>query len=346
MTFLENEPLSRHTTLRTGGPARFFCRVESLEDLYEALEKARVLQWRFFVLGGGSNVLASDAGFPGLIVRVALKGMSFEPAGKGEWLVEAAAGEEWDGLVASAVGRGLRGLENLSGIPGTVGGAVAGNIGAYGVEVRETLKWVEVLDAQTGGLRRLDGMECGFGYRSSRFKSPEGRREVITRACFLLGEERPLNVSYGELHRWFEQRGEPASTVEQVRVAVIEVRRAKLPDTMEVGTAGSFFKNPVIPRTHYEQLLKRYPELPGYAEPNGYVKIPLGWVLDRICGLKGVRRGRVGTHDQQALVVVNRGGSAGEIEALAAAMAQEVFDRTGIHVAWEVERLGGRPDAD
>lgn len=339
MNLREREPLSRHTTLRTGGPARFFVEAETEADWCEAMAFARARNLALFVLGGGSNLLVRDEGFDGLVLKICTRGIRTADTSAGGTEVTAEAGETWDELVAFAVERGFCGLENLSLIPGTVGAAVIGNIGAYGAEVKETLLWVEALDRRSGSRRRFSSGECAFAYRHSMFKTPEGRNYIVTRAAFGLKRGGSLITGYHDVQEHFRSRGVVAPTLAQMREAVISIRRRKLPELERIGTAGSWFKNPVIARTDYEALTARYPGLPGHDEGNGRMKIPLGWVLDKVCGLRGVRQGRVGTHSQQALVIVNDGGSAAEVEAFANDVARKVKDQTGLDIEWEVEKV-------
>ena len=335
----EHEPLSRHTTFRIGGPARFFVEARTEGEVREALAFGRERGLPVFVLGGGSNVLASDAGFAGVVVRIATRGLSAEELPGGVEVV-AAAGEEWDAVVEFAVAGGLYGLENLSLIPGRVGAAVVGNIGAYGTEVKDVLAWAETLDLRSGQARRWTRQECQFGYRQSFFKSHEGRNFIITRAAFSLSRSGAVNTKYRDVQEHFAGRSIATPTLAQVREAVSTIRRRKLPDLARFGTAGSFFKNPVIPRDKYAALAARFPGLPGHDEGNQLVKVPLGWLLDKACGLKGAWRGRVGTYAEQALVIVSDGGTAAEVEAFARELVQAVKDKAGLDVDWEVEKLG------
>ena len=339
MNMRKAEPLSRHTTLRTGGPARFFLEVRTEDEIREGLEFARSEGIPVFALGGGSNVLASDGGFGGLVMKMANRGMRAEEVAEGVTEAVFAAGESWDDAVAFAVERGLGGLENMSLIPGTVGAAVIGNIGAYGSEVKDSLIWAEALDIRTGVARRFTTAECACGYRWSYFKTAVGRNYFVTRAGFALRRGKPVNLRYRDVAEYFSSRGivEPSRTA--VRDAVIAIRRRKLPDVAVVGTAGSFFKNPIISKPEYDAVAVRYPGLPGHDEGSERVKLSLGWILDRICHLKGVRRGPVGTHPDQALVIVNDGGTTEQIEGLANEMAAAVRNATGIEVEWEVEKV-------
>ena len=337
---LEHEPLSRHTTFRTGGPARFFVEARTEEEIGQALILGRERGVPVFVLGSGSNVLASDEGFAGIVIRMAMRGLSAEEMAGDTVEVVAAAGEEWDAVVAFAVAHGLYGLENLSLIPGRVGAAVVGNIGAYGTEVKDVLAWTETLDMRTGAVRRWTRAEGQFGYRQSFFKSREGRSLIVTRSAFTLRRSGAINIKYRDVQEYFTTRAIARPMLAEVREAVCAIRRRKLPDLARFGTAGSFFKNPVIPRAMYEALAARHPGLPGHDEGNQRVKVPLGWILDKVCGLKGARRGRVGTHAEQALVIVSDGGTAAEVEAFARELTGAIKDKTGLDVEWEVERMG------
>jgi len=347
MELRENEPLARHTTLRTGGPARYFIEAATIADLHDAVQFARDRRLPVAILGGGSNLLAADAGFAGAVIHVANRGFKLIETAPGNAVVEAEAGEEWDAFVSATVAGGWQGLENLSFIPGTVGGAVAGNIGAYGVEVRELVRWVEAIDLRNNQIRRFTAEECAFTYRNSFFKTTEGRHYLVTRAAFGLKKPGSVNTTYRDVAEYLAARKIDNPTPQQLREAVVAIRKAKLPDVATVATAGSFFKNPIIPRPQYDALAARFPGLPGHPEPDGAVKVPLGWILDKICGLKGHRIGRVGTHDRQALVIINNGGTAAEIEEFASLIARAVFDKTGIAIEWEVEKLGPvqRPSA-
>lgn len=339
MNIRENESLARHTTLRTGGPARYFIEAVTEEDIRGALDFARQRALPIFVLGGGSNVLVRDAGFAGVVLKIATRGLAIREASAPVTEVVAEAGEEWDALVAFAVGRGLHGLENMSLIPGSVGAAVTGNIGAYGSEMKDSLVWAETLDLRDGTARRLTHRECQFSYRHSFFKTTDGRKQVVLRAAFALRRAGALSLRYHDLREHFASRRNVEPTLAEVRRAVIEIRQRKLPDPVHVGTAGSFFKNPVIARAQFEALMTKHPGLPGHEDGPDRVKVPLGWILDRICGLKGARRGRVGTHPHQALCLINEGGSAAEVTAFAEELARHVREKTGLEIEWEVERV-------
>jgi UDP-N-acetylmuramate dehydrogenase len=352
MNILKNELLSRHTTLRVGGPAQFFVEAKTGEDIREAVGFARENHAGILILGGGSNLWVSDEGFKGLALKVETRGMMRLASGganeiseeylenlvaEEEVVVVVEAGELWDDFVRWTVEQGLYGLENMSLIPGTVGGAVIGNIGAYGTEVKDGLVCVEALDMRTGAVRRFSKAECHFAYRHSFFKTTAGRNFIVLRACFALNPKGRPNLVYKDLKDYFA--GKPEPTLAQMREAVVEIRTRKLPNLTQVGTAGSFFKNPVVPKEQYELLARRFPGLTGHDEGSGMMKVSLGWILDKVCGLKGVRRGAVGTHAAQALVLVNYGGTAAEVEGFAKSIAESVKEKTGLEIEWEVERV-------
>ncbi len=337
MRILENIPLREYTTFKIGGQARYFCRVKSADDLKAALAFALVKQVPFFILGGGSNVLISDAGFYGLVAKIEIGGVEFRERGN-EVLVAAGAGENWDDLVCETVKRGLWGIENLSGIPGTVGAAPVQNIGAYGVELGDVLHFVEVCDKKSGRVMKLLNNECKFAYRDSIFKNNEGSQYVIVRVALRLKKDRAPNLTYKDVAEYFSKRGIKKPTLAGVREAIIEIRSRKFPALLKVGTAGSFFKNPIVSEDKCVELKKRFPELPSFPVGKGKIKISLAWILDHVCGFRGLREGDAGVWEHQALVLVNFGNaSAREVSELAKKMIDAVKEKTGIDVRPEVE---------
>ncbi|MDO8571180.1 MAG: UDP-N-acetylmuramate dehydrogenase [bacterium] len=333
--------LSSHTTMRVGGPAHFFSEIHDDKELPELLSFAREHKLPVFFLGEGSNILIGDKGFQGLVLKLATKGISFSDSSPNEVVVLAEAGENWDHLVEETVRRGLHGLENLSAIPGSVGAAPVQNIGAYGAEVKETVAFVEVFDTKTGEIRKLSNSECCFDYRDSIFKHDEGKHLVVLRVGFLLKKDAPLKTHYKDVAEYMKAHDIKNPTLEDMRAIVRDIRRKKLPDWGKVGTVGSFFKNPVISKEQYQSLLERFPEMPGIESPGDKIKIPLAWVIDTVCGFKGMRRGGIGIHERQALVVVNYdGGTAAEIRALADEIIASVFEKTGLRIEPEVSYIG------
>jgi UDP-N-acetylmuramate dehydrogenase len=335
MEVLENVSLAEYTTLRLGGVARFFVSVQSIPELREALSYAQDNTLPVFVLGGGSNTLFSDEGWKGLVVHMKLLGRAYEEDSMGDARVTASAGEVWDDLVAETVQQGLWGLENLSYVPGTVGAAPVQNIACYGVEVREVIDWVEVLDRKTGDLHILSVEECAFGYRDSIFKHEKGNDYIVTRVAFRLSTHPNPRLEYKDLHEYFGARTDVS--VSEVREALQTIRGKKFPDLKQYGTAGSFFKNPVIPKHLHASLEKWFDApVPWYAVDAEHVKIPLGWVLEKM-GWKGKCEGHMGCWEAQSLVLVHYGaGTASELILFANKIAQEVKQKTTIKIVPEV----------
>lgn len=332
MIVREQVPLASLSTLRVGGPARFVCEATSEDEVREAVAfaKERELPWR--VLGQGSNILASDNGFEGVIIRIKILGMRDQ----GEGVVRVCAGESWDGFVRYAAGRGVWGIENLAGIPGTVGASPVQNIGAYGIEVKSTIISVAVLNTETGDIEELTNTECRFGYRESRFKH-EPHLIILSVTFSLRGEGAP-QLGYADLLR-AQSEGVQLDTPEEIGDAVRHIRSRKFPDLNSFGTAGSFFKNPVISTEEYQTLAKTYAEIPGFETSSG-IKVPLAFVLDKILSLRGYAEGNVALFSNQPLVLVtHEGATEAEVDTFATRIAKKVFDATGIEIEREVRKF-------
>jgi UDP-N-acetylmuramate dehydrogenase len=336
MALLENVPLAPHTTLRIGGPARYFCHVTTRAELDDALAFARRHGLRPFILGGGSNILAPDEGLAAVVIKMELRGVSVAPDGD-DLLVTPAAGEPWDDLVALTVERGAWGLENLSSIPGTVGAAPVQNIGAYGAEVRDTIERVRVVDSITGVERELTNAACRFAYRDSVFKRP-GNPDVIVAVTFRLAARPRPNLTYKDLRQHFDPGARP--TQAEIRDAVMSIRRNKFPDLARVGTAGSFWKNPIITEAEFLRLSAMYPGLPSFPAGPGRVKVSLAWILDEVCGLKGYSRGHVALFERQPLILVTQpGATAADVRTFEAHIRSAVKAKTGLDLEPEVGLL-------
>lgn len=341
MKMQENIPLAPFTTLRAGGPARYFFVARTDADIAEAIGFARAHSVPFFVLGGGSNVLISDSGFPGVVIKNEIGGIAYEELDDGRVCATAGAGVVWDDLVKDAVERGLYGLENLSLIPGTVGAAPVQNIGAYGTEVEHSIDRVEAFDIETGEERVFSNAECGFAYRDSMFKRPDGKKYIVTRVSFLLHSFGTLNTVYKDVAEYFAQRKINAATLADMRNAIVDIRTRKLPDMRHIGTAGSFFENPIVSIVKKDDLLDRYPELVWYPFGESGIKISAAWLIDHIGEWKGKRDGNVGTYERHALVFVNYASeNAREIYDFAERIRADVKNKTGIDLNMEVSLLG------
>ncbi|MBI2062595.1 MAG: UDP-N-acetylmuramate dehydrogenase [Candidatus Yanofskybacteria bacterium] len=331
MNIKKNVILAPYTTFRIGGPARYFCEVGSVDDLKDALQFSKENNLPLFILGGGSNVLVSDKGFDGLVIKMEIKGLEFN----GE-LLNAGAGENWDDVVGKAVAEDLGGIENLSFIPGTVGGAVYQNIGAYGVELKDVLKSLEAVDARSREIKTFSNSDCRFGYRDSVFKTKEKGNFIILRVNLELSKNREPKIDYPDLVKIF---GGKQPTILEVRNAVIRIRQNKLPYPHEAGNAGSFFKNPIVPISNYQLLISKYSDLKGRDLGNGSVKLSAAQFIEK-CGWKGKAYGNIGVSEKHSLVLVNYGnGTAEEIINLAEKIKKAVKTEFGVVLEPEVEGI-------
>jgi len=323
--------LQAFNTFGLAARARHYLRVTSADQLGHLAGDARVAGLPRFILGGGSNVLLTQD-VEALVLHMAIEGRDVLGEEDGRVLVRAGAGENWHAFVDYTLEQGLGGLENLSLIPGTVGAAPIQNIGAYGLEIKDVFHSLTVFDLARGERRTLTGSDCRFGYRDSLFKHGEGAGLVVLDVTFALPRAWQPNLRYAELAQAVEAAGMAAPTPRQVSDTVIAIRRRKLPDPAEIGNAGSFFKNPVVPDAQCRALLERFPTLVHHAQADGSEKLAAGWLIDQ-CGWKGKNLGAAGVYPKQALVLVNNGGATGqEVVALARAIQQDVRARFGVEL--------------
>lgn len=309
MDLLKNVSLKPYNTFGIDVPASHFVEVRSVDTLREALALEGVPPP--FILGGGSNLLLAGP-LEALVLYINIPGREIVREAGNEVILRAMAGENWHDLVMWSLEQGLGGLENLALIPGKAGTAPIQNIGAYGVELKDVFESCEALEISSGTLRRFDREACQFGYRDSVFKREGKGKYVIVSVDFrLTRHDHRLHTSYGDLLKELQAAGAGNPGPRDVARAVIAIRQRKLPDPAHLGNSGSFFKNPVIAQTLYDTLKIRFPELPGYPQPGGEVKVPAGWLIER-CGFKGLRRGDAGVHENQALVLVNYGRASGQ----------------------------------
>ena len=307
---------------------------ETPEDLRTLFAAGIPEKWT--VLAGGNNILFTRD-YDGVLLTPVARGITLLSDDGDEVRVRADAGVEWDDLVEWAVGRGLWGIENLSLIPGKAGAAPVQNIGAYGCEAKDAIRRVEMYCVETGAMLTLDAAHCGFGYRESVFKHDLKGRVIITAVEIALTHTPRPRLGYGDVEREVEARG--GATLRNIREAICAIRRAKLPDPAVLGNAGSFFKNPVVGAAAAERLLAEYPDMPHYPALEGRVKLAAGWLIDR-AGMKGRRKGAVGVHERQALVLVNHGGATGgEVIAFAHEVQERVREKFGIEIDTEVNIL-------
>jgi UDP-N-acetylmuramate dehydrogenase len=349
MLLQENVSLAPFTTFRLGGPARFFVEATTFAEVQEAVAFSGSKDLPLFILGGGSNLLVSDSGWPGLVVKVAIGGIDCRSAdSEGKTVFDVGAGESWDRFVSQAVIAHCAGIECLSGIPGSVGGTPVQNVGAYGQEVSETIESVEVLDLKDGQVRELCREACGFSYRSSIFNTDERGRFVILRVAYGLVPGGDARISYADLKRHFEGR-ESAPNLAETREAVRHIRALKgmliVEGDADCRSAGSFFKNPVISREQHEELQKRAAAkgllLPSYPALETRKKISAAWLVEHSGFTRGYGFGHAGISSKHALALVNRGGAtASEIVALKEQVQQRVAEIWGVGLEPEPVMVG------
>ncbi|MDZ7726204.1 MAG: UDP-N-acetylmuramate dehydrogenase [Candidatus Campbellbacteria bacterium] len=332
--------LKNMTTMKVGGNARFFTSVSNIDEVAEAVRWAKKENLPIFVLGGGSNIIVSDKGFEGLVIKNDIRGISFTD-NQNNVQVTAGAGENWDRLVERSAERELYGLENLSLIPGTVGAAPVQNIGAYGSELKDNVVSVEAFDISEQKNKVFQKEECNFSYRNSLFK--QTNNFIITKVTLELQKNGNLNLDYKDIQLEIEKEKIDFSqlTPEDVRELVVKIRRKKLPDWRELPTVGSFFKNPEIPKRQFENIRRNYDDLPGFETKTGKVKIPLAWIIEKICQMKGSSVGGVKVYERHALVIINPyDGTANDIRDLTREIKKCVFDKTGIEIEAEAKFIG------
>jgi UDP-N-acetylmuramate dehydrogenase len=349
MLIEENIPLAPLTTFGIGGPARFFVEAVSRSDVEQAVIFARTQNLPLFVLGGGSNLLVSDSGWPGLVLKIGIKGCEQDPNLKeGKALFDVGAGESWDAFVARAVAAQCAGTECLSGIPGGVGGTPVQNVGAYGQEVAETIESVEVFDRKDGQVRELCNEACGFSYRSSIFNTGERERFIILRVTYALTPGGEPRLEYADLKRHFEGRGTRPSLAE-TREAVRHIRALKgmliVPGDPDCQSAGSFFKNPVLSEQQHAALAQRAAArglaLPSYPALEKNRKISAAWLVEHSGFTRGYGSGRVGISSKHALAIVNHGGAtAAEVLSLKNQIQQRVEATWGVRLEPEPVFVG------
>jgi UDP-N-acetylmuramate dehydrogenase len=346
MEFLEYVSLAPYTTFKIGGPARWFAEAASEADILEAVNWARERGLPLFVLGGGSNLLISDAGFAGLVLHIALRGIR-EHFDDDTLVLHAEAGEDWDKLVSHAVSLDCAGIECLAGIPGTVGGTPVQNVGAYGQEVSETIVMVRSLDLESGHFVELTGAECKFAYRQSMFNTSAKARFIVTRVDYALRAGGSPLLSYVDLRRHFDGRRDIPS-LPQVAGAVRDIRRAKgmflVEGDPDCASAGSFFKNPVVDEATLARIgaaVVKGTKIPQYPAPDGKVKLAAAWLVEQAGFAKGYGDGRTGISSRHTLALVNRGGArASDVLALSEEIVARVEEKFAVRLEREPVFLG------
>jgi UDP-N-acetylmuramate dehydrogenase len=340
----ENVALAPLTTFGIGGPARYFIDATDEDTIRESIRFAGERDLSLFILGGGSNLLVADAGFAGLVVKVSIAGVEWE-RDRQRTIVRAGAGEQWDRLVASAVERGLAGIECLSGIPGSVGGTPVQNVGAYGQEVSDVLVNVRAYDRQADSIVDLSPAECQFTYRSSLFNRGGRDRYVVLKVTYALSHEATSSIRYPELQHEFDGMTAPPA-IGAVRDAVRRIRGRKAMLLVEgdpdCRSAGSFFKNPILTEQQFAEIQSRTAlDVPRYPASSGKVKTAAAWLIEQAGFCKGYSIGPVGLSTRHTLAVVNKGGAtADDVLRLAREIRIRVFDRFGVELVEEPVLVG------
>ncbi|OGE87727.1 MAG: UDP-N-acetylenolpyruvoylglucosamine reductase [Candidatus Doudnabacteria bacterium RIFCSPLOWO2_02_FULL_49_13] len=352
MEIKEKFNLDQVTTFRIGGPADFYCVVQTLEELKEALKFARGKDLAVFILAGGSNLLFADAGFRGMVINIAIKGIEILHDDDNRVEIRVGSGEVWDDIAALCALKELWGIENLSGIPGRSGAIPIQNVGAYGQEASRVVSSVEVLDLEELEIQIFNNDQCGFEYRQSNFNTIWKNKYAILSVTFTLARQPKPNLSYIDLSNYFAGANNPSPGLPEIRQAVIAIRSKKFPDLNEFGCAGSCFKNLILTPQNYlrleqtlgrnfsPEIVSRLQELKLRFAEEKRIKIPAAFLVD-ICGLKGQSIGAARLWKNQALVIVNTGSAkARDVAGLFKLVRQEVFAKTGMRLVSEPEWVG------
>jgi UDP-N-acetylmuramate dehydrogenase len=333
MNLRQNVSLKKYNTFGIDVSAKYFLEVGSVSDIQNYLDDRK--QFPLLILGGGSNILFTK-NFNGTVLKNNIKGIEKIKEDDEYVYVKAGGGEAWHEFVMHCIKNNYAGLENLSLIPGSVGAAPIQNIGAYGVEQKEVFSSLEAINLHENKLKVFTRSECNFGYRDSIFKREAKNKFIITSVTFRLNKKPVFNTSYGAIHQELERMGIKELSISAVSQAVCNIRRSKLPDPASIGNAGSFFKNPTVPKEKYEKIKKEFPAIVAYPAAEGEMKLAAGWLIEQ-CGWKGKSFGNYGVHKDQALVLVNYGCANGnEIYELSEKILQSVKEKFGVVLEREV----------
>ncbi len=333
MNIQKNISLKPFNSFGIDVPAKYFVAFTAIEELKELVSKFTTE--KILLLGGGSNILFTRS-FDGAVLKNNLKGIELINEDAAYYYVKAQAGENWHGFVQYCIDHNYAGIENLSLIPGNVGASPMQNIGAYGIEIKDVFHELEAWHLTEHTLQVFRLQDCAFGYRESIFKNRYANQFAILNVTYRLRKQPVWNTSYGAIEKELEKMQVKELSIKAISDAVIRIRSSKLPDPKIMGNAGSFFKNPVISLSQYEQLKTVFPSIPGYPAQENFIKVAAGWLIEQ-CGWKGYRKGDAGCYDKQALVLVNFGQAQGqEIFDLSASIIETVFDRFRIQLEREV----------
>lgn len=336
----EHYSLLPHNSFGINATARYFIEIQSCEELLPYFSELWFKELPKLVLGGGNNILFCNDRFDGVVLHLKGGGYSIIEEDENIVVIRVHGGTDWPTLVADVVAHSWYGIENLAAIPGSVGAAPVQNIGAYGVELKDVFVRCHAIDLSDGSCHCFTKEECEFGYRESIFKTIYKGRYMIYSVDLMLKKKGSLKLSYGDITSCLAQAGITRPTIQQVFEIITEIRKHKLPDVKKLGNAGSFFKNPIVEPSFFEELRSKHPKIPHYLENNGGIKIPAGWLIEQ-AGWKGFRDGPVGVYDKQALVLVHYGGGKGsDIAKLSKRIIDSVYDMFDIIISAEVNFIG------
>lgn len=334
MNIQHDVSLRSYLTMNLGGPARYVISVRTRADITEALAFCKQQQLPFYVIGGGSNIIARDEPYAGVIIHPAMTGFTVDHETDREATITIAAGEIWDSVVERTVAMGLQGIEAMSAIPGLAGAAPVQNVGAYGQEIADSFVRLEAVDTTTDQLVTMTKAACSFRYRDSIFRSQASGRYIITSITLTLRKAQPTPPFYAALQAYLDDHHITDYSLSVIRHAVTAIRASKLPDPQQQPNTGSFFKNALVPRHTRDELLARYPDMPSYDMPNAMAKIPTGWLIEQT-GLKGQLLHGMRINPANALVLINE--SATSYQHLAAAR-QEIIAAVLQQFAIQIEQ--------
>jgi len=336
MLIKENVSLKPYNTFGVEAIAKYFAVASNQDEVREILNWTKENNQKILLLSGGSNMLIVND-WDGLALKIEMHGIEIVESNEDEAIVKVNSAEVWNDFVQWCIERDLGGLENLSLIPGRAGTAPIQNIGAYGVEIKDTMTELTALEIATGQLRTFTNEQCKFGYRDSVFKNElKGQYLILDVSFKLTKKNHKLHTEYGAIRNELAQMGIENPTIKDVAQAVIKIRQSKLPDPKKIGNSGSFFKNPIIDQKLFNELKLKFPEIVGYPSGDDKVKVAAGWLIEN-AGWKGKRFGDAGVHKDQALVLVNHGNATGkEIYDLSEKIIQDIFEKYNIHLEREV----------
>ncbi len=335
MRIIENYSLQKLNTFGLQVKAKYYVELNSTNEVIKFLRSENFNFNNKLVIGGGSNLLFTKD-FDGLIIKVNIPGIHVVKEDEHHFWVKSGAGIVWQDLIDSCIQANFGGIENLSLIPGTVGAAPIQNIGAYGVELKDTFEALEAIEFTSGKKRYFRKEDCHFGYRDSIFKNELKDKFLITNVVLKLTKKPVINISYGKIKEVLKESGLDNISVKDVSESIIKIRKSKLPDPKNIGNAGSFFKNPVIPNPQFEKLLTEHPQLPSYKQGNDYTKIPAAWLIEQ-CNFKGKSHNGAAVHQEQPLVLINKDNATGkDLIELSQKIQNKVASKFGIKLETEV----------